>query len=102
MCLNIASGHVRRHFDVSEVLDVQFPPIFATQVRIWAYLMVNPISHHVLGECKPQEVVILVLFFCVSAPRGQLALMMKRAAQALMPRHNAAPWSMTTEALRFS
>jgi hypothetical protein len=23
MCLNIASGHVRRHFDISEVLDVQ-------------------------------------------------------------------------------
>jgi hypothetical protein len=29
MCLNTASGHVRRHFDVSEVLDVQCPPIFA-------------------------------------------------------------------------
>jgi hypothetical protein len=29
MCLNIASGNVRRYFDVSEVLDIQFPPIFA-------------------------------------------------------------------------
>ena len=29
MCLNIASGHVRRYFDISEVLDVQHPPIFA-------------------------------------------------------------------------
>jgi hypothetical protein len=29
VCLNIASGHVRRYFDVSEVLDAQFPPIFA-------------------------------------------------------------------------
>ena len=30
ICLNIASGHVRRYFDVPEVLDVQHPPIFAT------------------------------------------------------------------------
>jgi hypothetical protein len=29
ICLNIASGHVRRYFDVSEVLDIQYPPIFA-------------------------------------------------------------------------
>ena len=29
MCLNVASGHVRRHFDVSEVPDVQYPPTFA-------------------------------------------------------------------------
>ena len=29
MCLNVTSGHVRRHFDISEVLDVQCPPIFA-------------------------------------------------------------------------
>jgi hypothetical protein len=29
MCLNIASGHVRRYFYISEVLDIQFPPIFA-------------------------------------------------------------------------
>ena len=29
MCLNIASGHVRRYFDISEVLDKQCPPIFA-------------------------------------------------------------------------
>jgi hypothetical protein len=41
--------------------------------------MVNPSSYHVLGECKPREVVILMLFFCISTPRGQLELMMKRA-----------------------
>ena len=29
MCLSIASGHVRRCFDISEVLDAQRPPIFA-------------------------------------------------------------------------
>jgi hypothetical protein len=29
MCLNVASGHVHRYFDISEVLDVQFPPLFA-------------------------------------------------------------------------
>ena len=29
MCLNVASGHVRRCFDISKVLDVQHPPIFA-------------------------------------------------------------------------
>jgi hypothetical protein len=28
MCLNIASGHVRRYFDISEVLDIQCRPIF--------------------------------------------------------------------------
>jgi hypothetical protein len=42
--------------------------------------MVNPSSCHVLGECKPQEVVILVLFFCTSTPRGQLELIMAPAA----------------------
>jgi hypothetical protein len=30
MCLNIASGHVRRYFDISNVLDIKYPPIFAT------------------------------------------------------------------------
>ena len=74
MCLNVASGHVRRCFDVSEVLDMQRPPIFAVQVRIWARLMVNPISCHMLGECKPQEVVILVLLVCISAPRSQFGV----------------------------
>ena len=29
VCLNVASGHVRRYFDISEVLDMQYPPIFA-------------------------------------------------------------------------
>jgi hypothetical protein len=29
MCRNIASGHVRRYFDISEVLDIKCPPIFA-------------------------------------------------------------------------
>jgi hypothetical protein len=53
MCLNIASGHVRRCFDISEVLDVQRPPIFATQVRIWARLVVHQSSYHMLGECRP-------------------------------------------------
>jgi hypothetical protein len=32
MCLNIASGHVRRYFDISEVLDMQYPPIFAIYI----------------------------------------------------------------------
>ena len=53
MCLNIASGHVRRYFDISEVLDTQCPPIFATQVQIWARLMVKIIPHHGSGAFDP-------------------------------------------------
>ena len=50
--------------------------------------MVKTIPHHGSGAREPQEVVILVIFFRMSTPMGQLALQMEPAARSVI-QHNA-------------